>query len=152
MNLAACRLVRRCRGNESIMDYNVFFDRTLDQLRDERRYRVFADFERLAGRLQDRLFRSIAVVEQEEVDRISRRGLTKLMAKLGALSDVARFGESEKYTGAYLSQPHRRQGRAVERSRAERRVSRTGFQRSARPAADRLGSGPPLVAGSLALH
>src|SRR5271167_850851 len=42
--------VRGHQGGGSIMDYNVFFDRALDQLRDERRYRVFADLERLAGR------------------------------------------------------------------------------------------------------
>jgi len=32
------------------MDYNKFFDAALDRLHDERRYRVFADLERIAGR------------------------------------------------------------------------------------------------------
>jgi len=32
------------------MDYDMFFTATLRQLQDERRYRVFADLERIAGR------------------------------------------------------------------------------------------------------
>src|SRR6202166_2734534 len=46
------------RGEEGIMDYNVFFDRALGQLHDERRYRVFADLERLAGRFPHAIWHS----------------------------------------------------------------------------------------------
>src|ERR1700687_2212675 len=43
---------------ESTMDYNVFFDAALSQLHDERRYRVFADLERLAGRFPHAIWHS----------------------------------------------------------------------------------------------
>jgi 5-aminolevulinate synthase len=45
-------------GTASMMDYNVFFDSALSQLHDERRYRVFADLERLAGRFPHAIWHS----------------------------------------------------------------------------------------------
>src|SRR3989440_11256574 len=40
------------------MKYDVFFSDALDRLRDERRYRVFADLERLAGRFPRAIWHS----------------------------------------------------------------------------------------------
>jgi hypothetical protein len=55
---------------------------------------LFHRYMSLISVMQGRLFKSIAVIEQEDVDQISRRDLTELMEKLGALSDAARFSES----------------------------------------------------------
>jgi hypothetical protein len=35
------------------MNYDAFFATALDRLKEERRYRVFADLERIAGRFRD---------------------------------------------------------------------------------------------------
>jgi 5-aminolevulinate synthase len=40
------------------MDYTAFFDRALSRLHDERRYRVFADLERIAGRFPQTIWHS----------------------------------------------------------------------------------------------
>ena len=40
------------------MNYNEFFSTALDRLHDERRYRVFADLERMAGRFPHALWHS----------------------------------------------------------------------------------------------
>src|SRR5664279_2134755 len=55
---SSCPIVGSLEKSEIIMDYNVFFDRALNQLRDERRYRVFADLERLAGRFPPAIWHS----------------------------------------------------------------------------------------------
>jgi 5-aminolevulinate synthase len=43
-----------------MMDYQTFFTSALERLQDERRYRVFADIERLAGRFPDAIWHSPA--------------------------------------------------------------------------------------------
>jgi 5-aminolevulinate synthase len=49
---------RRGAGKENSMNYNEFFVSALNTLRDERRYRVFADLERIAGRFPHALWHS----------------------------------------------------------------------------------------------
>src|ERR1700730_17159741 len=44
------------------MDYDAFFSAALRQLRDERRYRIFADLERIAGRFPHAIWHSPAGV------------------------------------------------------------------------------------------
>lgn len=46
----------------------------------------------LVSILQDRVFTSIAIVEQEDIPQ-SRRGLTELMEKLGAINDADSFSK-----------------------------------------------------------
>ena len=48
-------VIKKVRG---VMNYSEFFDRALSQLHDERRYRVFADLERLAGKFPHAIWHS----------------------------------------------------------------------------------------------
>jgi len=42
------------------LDYDAFFDTALDGLRDQRRYRVFADLERQVGRFPHAIWHSLS--------------------------------------------------------------------------------------------
>src|ERR1700760_3512808 len=58
MNMEVLGLNRPIRLASPGLDYDAFFDSALDQLRQERRYRVFADLERLAGRFPHAVWHS----------------------------------------------------------------------------------------------
>src|ERR1700759_3421589 len=58
MNMEVLGLKGPTRLASPGLDYDAFFDSALDQLRDERRYRVFADLERVAGRFPHAIWHS----------------------------------------------------------------------------------------------
>jgi hypothetical protein len=83
----------------------------------EKRLAVDALYHRytsLVSILQDRVFISIAVVEQEDVAQ-SRRGLTELMEKLGVINDADTFSRCaiarNEIAHTYKSEPREQAGR-----------------------------------------
>src|SRR5262249_31170243 len=57
-NLGAFHKGQPAEASERSMNYDAYFAHALAQLRDERRYRVFADLERLAGRFPHAIWHS----------------------------------------------------------------------------------------------
>src|ERR1700758_4657746 len=59
MNIEVLSLNCPTRLVSPLLDYDAFFDTALDVLRDQRRYRVFADLERQVGRFPHAIWHSL---------------------------------------------------------------------------------------------
>jgi uncharacterized protein YutE (UPF0331/DUF86 family) len=68
-------------------------------------------FEQLVSSLQDELFKAVAVTGGEDIRSLSRRDVTELMERLGALPSAARFRElvavRNRIAHVYPDQPER---------------------------------------------